>query len=66
VVAKVERFDPNDKLRGDAVETQTYGINYLIHGNDLKLGADYLATDLGSASPLPHQNKLIARLQVLF
>jgi len=66
VVAKVERFDPDDKVRGDAVETQTYGFNYLIKGSDLKLGVDYLATDLGSASPLPHQGKLLARMQVVF
>ncbi len=66
VVAKVERFDPDDRVRGDAVETQTYGINYLIKGSDLKLGVDYLATDLGSASPLPHQGKVLARLQVVF
>jgi phosphate-selective porin OprO/OprP len=66
VVAKLESFDPNDRVRGDAVETQTYGVNYLIRGHDLKLMLDYLRTDLGSASPLPRQQKLLARLQAIF
>lgn len=65
-VAKLESFDPSDKVSGDQIETQTYGLNYLIHGNNLKLGVDYLRTDLGSLSPLPRQQKLIARMQVLF
>jgi len=66
VVAKTESFDPNDHAGGDAVSTQTYGINFLLKGSDLKLGVDYLRTDLGSASPLPHQQKLLARMQVIF
>jgi phosphate-selective porin len=65
-VAKLESFDPNDRARGDLVETQTLGLNYLIKGNDLKLMLDYLRTDLGGASPLPRQGKALARLQVIF
>jgi len=66
VVAKTESFDPDDRVGRDVVTTQTYGINYLIRGNDLKLGLDVLDTDLGAASPLPRQQKVLARLQVIF
>ncbi|HXO19244.1 MAG TPA: porin [Thermoanaerobaculia bacterium] len=65
-VAKAESFDPDDRVSGDAVTTQTYGLNYLIKGHDLKLMLDYLRTDLGSNNPLPRQQKLLARLQVIF
>ncbi len=66
VVGKLEAFDPSDHASGDVVRTQTYGFNFLIKGNELKLMVDYLRTDLGSVSPLPKQEKLLARLQVIF
>jgi phosphate-selective porin OprO and OprP len=64
VVAKYETFDPWREAPGDAVSTDTAGLNYYVKGHDLKLMLDYLRTDLGPRSP--RQNKLLLRLQALF
>jgi len=64
IFAKYETFDPNDQKDADDTKTTTLGVNYYFKGHDLKLMVDYLRTD--APTPLDTQNKVIARLQVMF
>jgi phosphate-selective porin len=63
IVVKQETFDPNDDISKNQTDTTTLGLNYYIHGHDLKLMADYLRVKAGR---LDSQDKIIARLQVAF
>jgi phosphate-selective porin OprO/OprP len=64
IVVKYDTFDPNDQKDADDTRTTTLGLNYYIKGHDLKVMVDYLRTD--APTPLDTQNKVIARLQVIF
>jgi phosphate-selective porin len=64
IVVKYETFDPNDQKDADDTRTTTLGLNYYIKGHDLKVMINYLRT--GAPAPLDTQNKVIARLQVMF
>ena len=64
IVVKYETFDPSDQQDANDTKTTTLGLNYYIKGHDLKLMLDYLRTD--APTPLDTQNKVIARLQVMF
>ncbi len=63
IVVKQETFDPNDDIAKNQTDTTTLGLNYYIHGHDLKLMADYLRVKAGR---LDSQDKVLARLQVAF
>ncbi len=63
LVAKQETFDPRDDLDQDETDTSTLGLNYYVKGHDLKLMIDYQRVDVG---PLESQDKVLARLQVIF
>ncbi len=63
IVVKQETFDPNDDVDKNQTDTTTLGLNYYIHGHDLKLMADYLRVKAGR---LGSQDKVLARLQVAF
>jgi phosphate-selective porin OprO/OprP len=63
LVAKYDTFDPRRQVAGDDTQTMTFGANYLVKGDDIKIQVDYLHTD---STRLPKQNKVIARLQVIF
>jgi phosphate-selective porin OprO and OprP len=64
VVVKYETFDPNDQKNADETKTATLGANVYFKGNELKLMVNYLRTDLPGSQDT--QNKVIARLQVMF
>jgi phosphate-selective porin len=63
IVVKQETFDPNDDIDKNQTDTTTLGLNYYIHGHDLKLMADYLRVKAGRLSS---QDKVLARLQIAF
>ncbi|MCO5068537.1 MAG: OprO/OprP family phosphate-selective porin [Kiritimatiellae bacterium] len=63
-VLKYDTFDPNTDADNDGTDTWTLGLNYYIRGNDLKLQFNYLRSDVESRDAT--DNKLIARVQVLF
>ncbi len=63
-VAKYETFDPNTKRDEDETDTVTLGASYYLKGHDLKLMLNYLRTD--APAPAESQDKVIARLQVVF
>jgi phosphate-selective porin OprO/OprP len=64
IVAKYETFDPNDQKDADDTKTATLGANYYIKGNELKVMVNYLRSDIPGTNST--QNKVIARLQVMF
>lgn len=64
IVLKYETFDPSFELDDDDTDTATLGANYYLKGHDLKLMLDYLRTD--APGPADSQDKIIARLQVIF
>jgi phosphate-selective porin OprO and OprP len=64
LVLKVETFDPSSAAEDDTTDTTTLGTNYYLKGHDLKLMLDYLRTD--APEPFESQDKVIARLQVIF
>ena len=63
LVAKQETFDPRNDLDEDETDTSTLGLNYYVKGHDLKLMLDYQRVDAGR---LESQDKVLARLQVIF
>lgn len=63
-VARYESYDPSSIAGADGTILRTLGFNYLIKGDDIKLLVNYLiGSPPGSAK---HQDRLIARLQVVF
>lgn len=63
-VLKYETFDPNTDREEDETNTVTAGANYFFKGHDLKLMINYLRTEL--PGPAESQDKVLARLQVIF
>lgn len=61
--AKVDRFDPNRDRPGDATTTLSAGGSWFFRGHDLKVQANYLASDVQG---LPRQHKVLARIQAAF
>lgn len=63
-VARYETYDPSDVAGADDTELITVGFNYLFKGDDLKLSLNYLIGDPPGSNG--HQNRLLARLQVIY
>lgn len=63
-VARYETYDPSDVAGADDTKLITVGFNYLFKGDDLKLSLNYLIGDPPGTSA--HQNRLLARLQVIY
>ncbi|HEV8580792.1 MAG TPA: porin [Thermoanaerobaculia bacterium] len=64
IVLKYETFDPNSQAEADATDTATAGANLYLKGHDVKLMLDYLRVD--APAPADSQDKVIARLQIVF
>lgn len=63
-LVKFESFDPNRNIAGNSSDVWTFGLNYFIKGDDLKLSLNYL---LGNATGArDNQGRLLARMQVVF
>jgi phosphate-selective porin OprO/OprP len=70
VVAKYEHFNPG-QIIDDNLDSITGGVNYYIHGDDIKLVADYIHTwsKFREARPTLGQSdfdEVILRLQIVF
>lgn len=63
-VAKFDTFDPNDTKVANETDTWTFGTNWFLKGDDLKLQLAYLLTDVPALTP--HQRQLFLRLQTIF
>lgn len=64
VFARYESYDPSSLDAADATRLRTVGVNYYLKGDDLKLSLNYLLGNPPGAAA--HQDRLIARLQVLY
>jgi phosphate-selective porin len=63
-IARVESFDSNTATANTTTHEWTFGVNYRIRGDDLKLSLDYLSGD--QPAPAPQGDRVIGRLQVMF
>lgn len=63
-VVKFEGFDPNKGAAGNSSEVWTFGLNYYIKGDDLKLMANYLYGDQDGVGE--GKGRLLLRAQVMF
>lgn len=63
-VVKYDEFDPNNKKVGDVVGTYTFGLNWFLKGDDIKLQCNYLVSDM--PWPTKTQRQLQLRTQVIF
>lgn len=63
-VVRFERYDSNKATGNTTTDLWTYGINYLLKGDDLKLSLNYLSGQ--QPSPTPSGDRFIGRLQVMF
>ena len=63
--AKFETFDANLSIFANTSDVWTFGLNYFVKGDDLKLSLNYL---LGNAPGAPEhgQGRLLARVQLIF
>lgn len=63
-VVRREAFDPNTAIGGNTVRTWTFGLNYFIKGDDLKLMVDWLDGRVPGSTT--DGGRLLTRLQVIF
>jgi len=63
-VVRYESYDSNTHVGNTTTDLWTFGVNYLIKGDDLKLSLDYLSGE--QPSPAPHGDRLLGRMQVVF
>ncbi len=64
LLGRYEAYDPNRDAANDDADLWTVGVNYLIKGDDLKLGVNYLIGD--PAGALKNQGRLLTRFQLVF
>lgn len=64
MLVKYETFDPNRDLAGNSSDVWTFGLNYFLKGDDLKLSLNYLLGDAAGARD--DQGRVIARMQLVF
>jgi phosphate-selective porin len=63
-LVKYEEFDSRNGTDNTTSQTWTFGFNYLIKGDDLKLSANYLLGNPAGAGG--HQGRFLTRMQVVF
>lgn len=64
LVGRYEAYDPNIDVANDDADLWTVGLNYLLKGDDIKLGVNYLIGD--PAGPLSNRGRLLTRVQLVF
>lgn len=63
-LARFETFDPNTRLEANEYDLWTIGVTWLLKGDDLKFGINYLLGD--SAASTTRQDRLLTRVQLVF
>jgi hypothetical protein len=59
-----EQFDPNTAIGGNTVRTFSFGLNYYLKGDDIKVMVDYLSGHVPGSSA--DGGRLLSRLQIIF
>lgn len=63
-VLRYETYDSSTATANTTTDLWTYGVNYRLKGEDLKLSFNYL---VGSQpAPAPHGGRFLSRVQVVF
>ena len=63
-VVRYETYDSNTATANTTTSLWTYGVNYLIKGDDLKLSFDWLTGN--QPSPLADGDRFLCRMQMMF
>lgn len=63
-VVRYENYDSNTATAATTSNLWTFGLNFLLKGDDLKFSLNYLQGD--PASPVPSDHRLLGRIQVVF
>jgi phosphate-selective porin len=63
-IVRYEQFDPHLGVSGDSSDVWTFGLNYYIKGDDLKLMANFLYGDQAGGDE--RKGRLLLRAQVMF
>ena len=63
-VVRYESYDSNAATLNTTTNLWTFGINYFLKGDDLKLSLDYLSDQ--QPAPAPRGDRVIGRVQVMF
>jgi phosphate-selective porin len=63
-VVREEQFDPNTAIGGNTVRTFSFGLNYYLKGDDIKVMVDYLSGHVPGSSA--DGGRLLSRLQIIF
>lgn len=63
-VVRYENYDSNTAASATTSRLWTFGLNFLLKGDDLKFSLDYLQGD--PAAPVPSDHRLLGRIQVVF
>jgi len=63
-VFRQEQFDPNTAISGNTMRARTFGLNYYLRGEDLKLMLDYLDGRVPGSTT--DGGRLLSRVQIIF
>lgn len=63
-VVRYEAYDSNTSTNATTSKLWTFGLNFLLKGDDLKFSLNYLQGD--PAAPVPSDHRLLGRVQVVF
>ncbi len=64
-IARFESFDPNTDIDGNSTDVWTFGLNYFLKGDDIKLSANYLIGD-SATSDREWEGRFLSRVQIVF
>ncbi len=64
LAVRYDTFDPNDMRTADQTDTWTFGANWFLKGDDIKLQLNYNLVKV--PAPTPRQRQLVLRTQVIF
>lgn len=63
-LVRYESYDSNTATLNTTTRLWTYGVNYFLKGDDLKLSFDYMSGK--QPSPTPHGDRFMGRMQIMF
>lgn len=64
-ITRFESFDPNTSVDGDSTDVWTFGLNYFLKGDDIKLSANYLIGD-SATTEREWEGRFLGRVQIVF
>jgi phosphate-selective porin len=63
-LVRYDSFESNTALANATTDEWTFGVSYLLRGNDLKLSLNYISSQ--QPAPLPRGDLFLTRVQVIF